>query len=423
MPNLTIKLPRPHPVQARLIAEAGRYNVVALGRRSGKTTLAQHVLVMSGLQDKQPVGYFAPTYKLLAEFWRNVRNLLQPITILKSEQDHRIEMMGGGVLECWSLDDPNPARGRKYRKIVVDEAAMVRDLLDIWQLALRPTLTDLSGGAWFMSTPRGLNDFWTLYQAGQDPLELEWRSWQMPTSVNPYINADELVAAKAELPERAWAQEYLAEFLQIEGGGVFRGVDAVARLHPKGAERGHQYVIGVDWGRTSDFTAISVIDASTHEQVYLDRFSEIDYELQTERLHLICEVYRPVLVVAEHNAMGGPLTERLQTGYARMLERPRAALPVWSWDATNASKAALVQSLGLAIERGDLTLLDDPVQTSELLGYEATVLPSGMLRYGAPQGMHDDTVIALGLAYLGAQRESSPVAARSRYGFASAGRR
>jgi hypothetical protein len=406
-----------------LLQEARRYNVVALGRRAGKSTLAQHVLVMRALQERQPVGYFAPTYKLLAEFWREVRNVLQVVTVQKSEQDHRVEMMGGGVLECWSLDDPNPARGRKYGLIVVDEAAMVRDLLEIWQLALRPTLTDLSGGAWFMSTPRGLNDFHVLYQQGQDPLQREWASWQMPTAVNPFIDADELAAAKAELPERAFAQEYLAEFLQIEGGGVFRGVDAVSRLEQRGPQRGHQYVIGVDWGRTNDFTAICVIDATLMEQAALDRFSEIDYELQTERLHKWCDLYHPVLVVAEHNSMGGPLTERLQTGYARLLGRARAALPVWAWEATNASKAALVQALGLAIEQGALTLLDHAVQQAELLGYEASVLPSGMIRYGAPFGQHDDTVIALGLAYLGAEREQSPVPARSRYGFAAAGGR
>jgi hypothetical protein len=76
------------------------------------------------------------------------------------------------------------------------------------------------------------------------------------------------------------------------------------------------------------------------------------------------------------------------------------------------------QSLGIAIERGDITLLDDAVQTGELLAYESKVLPSGMLRYGAPSGQHDDTVIALGLAYLGAQREGAGQR-RSSYGFAS----
>lgn len=413
-----IQLVRPHPAQQLILDEAKRWNVVALGRRAGKSTLALHLLADTALHGK-PAGYFAPTYKLLAEFWRDLRAILEPITRMKSEQDHRLELITNGTLECWSLDDPNPARGRKYGLIVVDEAAMVRDLLEIWQLALRPTLTDLAGGAWFMSTPRGLNDFWSLYQQGQDPLQTEWASWQMPTSVNPFIATDELVSAQQELPERAWAQEYRAEFLSLESGGVFRGVDAVSRLHPRNPEKGHQYTIGVDWGRTNDFTAIAVIDATVMEQVALDRFSEIDYELQTERLHRWCELYRPVLVVAEANAMGRPLVERLQTGYARLLGKPRAALPVWSWDATNASKAALVQALGLAIEQGSLSLLDDPVQTGELLAYEASVLPSGMIRYGAPSGMHDDTVIALGLAYLGAQHEQSPVPARSHYGFAA----
>jgi Terminase RNaseH-like domain/Terminase large subunit, T4likevirus-type, N-terminal len=418
MVRVGIKLVRPHPAQQQILDEAKRFNVVALGRRAGKSTLAQHLLADVALHAK-PAGYFAPTYKLLAEFWREVRAVLEPVTRMKSEQDHRLELITGGTLECWSLDDPNPARGRKYGLIVVDEAAMVRDLLEVWQLALRPTLTDLAGGAWFMSTPRGLNDFWSLYQQGQDPLQRDWSSWQMPTSVNPFISTDELVSAQHELPERAWAQEYRAEFLQLEGGGVFRGVSAVARLQPTGPLRGHQYVIGVDWGRTHDFTAISVIDATLQEQVALDRFSEIDYELQTERLHRWCELYRPVLVVAEANAMGRPLVERLQVGYARLLDKPRPALPVWAFETTNASKSALVQALGLAIEQGALTLLDDPVQTSELLGYEASVLPSGMLRYGAPSGSHDDTVIALGLAYLGAQRERAPTGV-SRYGFASA---
>jgi hypothetical protein len=406
---------RPHPAQQQILDEASRFNVVALGRRAGKSTLAQHLLADISLHG-MPAGYFAPTYKLLAEFWREVRAVLEPVTRIKSEQDHRLELITGGTLECWSMDDPNPARGRKYGLIVVDEAAMVHDLLEIWQLALRPTLTDLAGGAWFMSTPRGLNDFWSLYQQGQDPLQHDWSSWQMPTSVNPFISTDELVSAQHELPERAWAQEYRAEFLQLEGGGVFRGVSAVSRLQPVPPERGHQYVIGVDWGRTNDFTAISILDSTTYEQVVLDRFSEIDYELQTERLHRWATAYKPVLIVAEQNSMGRPLVERLQTGYARLLEEPRPALPVWAWDATNASKAALVQSLGLAIERGDLSLLHDPVQEAELLGYEASVLPSGMIRYGAPPGQHDDTVISLGLAYLGAQRERQPQGV-SRYGF------
>jgi len=409
-----VRLLEPHPAQREILAHAKRFNVACLGRRTGKTTLALNVLAEDAIH-AQPVGYFAPTYKLLAEFWREVKHTLNEVIRIKSEQDHRLELISGCTLECWSLDDENPARGRKYAKIVIDEAAIVRNLVDIWQQALRPTLADLRGGAWFLSTPRGLNAFYDLYQLGQDPLRDQWASWRMPTSVNPFIDRGEIEAARAELPERVFAQEYLAEFLVFEGGGVFRGVDSVAYLQPEPPREGHVYVFGVDWGRSNDFTVISVLDASTNSQVAVDRFTQLDWEFQAERLHRWADLYQPRAIVAETNAMGNPIVERLQQGYSRMIGDSRRALPMQPWLATNATKAAAIQALSLAIENGDLALLDDQVQTSELLAYEAQRLPSGILRYGAPGGAHDDTVIALALAWLGTIRPA--VSTRSSYAF------
>jgi hypothetical protein len=402
-----------------MIAEARRFNVAACGRQIGKTTLG--INRVADIVERQPCAWMAPTYKYLEEVWRHLRQVLAPITVEKSEQQHRIATRGGGSVECWSLDDPDAARGRKYRRIVVDEAALVRDLDRVWQASLRPTLSVLGGDAWFLSTPKGLDAFHGLYQLGQDALQSEWMSWQMPSSASPYIRAEEIEAARRELPERIFAQEYLAEFVQLEGAGVFRGVHAVSRLQQHGPERGHQYVFGVDWGRTNDFTAISVIDVTVGEQVALDRFSEIDYEYQSERLHMWADLYHPLQIVAEANSMGGPLVERLQTGYARLVGKPRAALPIYAWTATNASKAAVIQSLALALEQGQLTLLDDQVQRGELLAFESSVTATGMVRYSAPAGLHDDCVIALALAHLGESFEGAP-RGRSSYRFA-AGRR
>ena len=417
----TIRLPRLHAAQAQIRAERRRFNVVALGRRAGKSKLAQDLLVDCALE-RRPGGYFAPTYKLLEEFWRELKVVLAEVIADKSEQEHRLRVMGGGTIECWSMDTGDPARGRKYKRIVVDEAAMVPSLLDIWNQALRPTLADFQGEAWFMSTPRGLNDFYVLYQRGLDELESDWMAWQMPTSVNPYILGDELAAAKREMPERDYAQEFEARFLQLEGAGVFRGVGAVSRLKPAGPTRGHVHVFGVDWGRTNDYTVVSVLDATLMEQRVIDRYSQIEWEFQTERLHKLAEVYKPVTIVAEANSMGGPLVERLQRGYARLIGSPRQALPVYAWTATNASKAAAIQALSLSIEQGQVTLLDDQVQAGELLAYEGRTSVAGMMRYGAPPGMHDDCVTALSLAYLGSQHERSTPAARTHYGFAGSRR-
>jgi hypothetical protein len=119
--------------------------------------------------------------------------------------------------------------------------------------------------------------------------------------------------------------------------------------------------------------------------------------------------------VAEANAMGGPIISRLQNGYMTVLGEFRAALPVQAWTATNATKAAVVQALSLAIEQGELTLLDDAVQKGELQAFESTVTQTGLVRYAAPEGMHDDAVIALALAWSGAAQEATP--RRSSYAF------
>ena len=76
-------------------------------------------------------------------------------------------------------------------------------------------------------------------------------------------------------------------------------------------------------------------------------------------------------------------------------------MPVQPFTTTNASKQQAIDALALAFERQDITIIPDPVLIGELQAFEAKRLPSGMLRYQAPEGMHDDTVIALALAWQG----------------------
>jgi len=145
----------------------------------------------------------------------------------------------------------------------------------------------------------------------------------------------------------------------------------------------------VDWAKHTDFTVVTVMDITTKSMAYMDRFNQIDYALQTERLKALAEQYQPTVIIAERNAMGEPLIEQLQ----------RDGLPVRAFTTTNATKAAIIDALALAFERGDISILADPVLVGELQAYEATQLPSGMLRYSAPEGIHDDCVMSLALAW------------------------
>lgn len=390
MARLTVRLPAPHPAQVRVTEEARRFNVLACGRRFGKTTLGIDRMVQPALHGA-PVAWFAPSYKMLADSWREVDNALDAVTTRKSVQEHRLELVGGGSIDMWSLDSPDIARGRKYKLVVIDEAALVKDFQEAWQQVIRATLTDLQGGAWFLSTPRGMNYFKRLFDLGQDPSRDEWASWQMPTSSNPFIEPLEIEAARVDMSEAAFNQEYLAQFVNWEGA-VFRRILEVATAEPQsGPVAGHSYVIGVDWGKTVDYTVFVVIDMTTKTMVAMDRSNQVDYVVQRGRLQALYERWGPQIIIAEANSIGGPVIEQLR----------REGLPVQSFTTTNASKAAAIEALTLAFERDELQILRDPVLVSELQAYQAETLPSGLLRYGAPYGQHDDTVMALAMAWRG----------------------
>jgi hypothetical protein len=383
--TIRVELPRPHRGQIRVGEHRARFAVLALGRRWGKTTYQENQLIRTALAG-DPAGWFAPTFPLLAEPWRDFKRRLRPVTRDVSEQEHRLELITGGTIQCWSLVDENPARGFKLKRAVIDEAGIVRGLLERWQEAIRPTLTDLQGDALFGGTPKGRNAFWQLYRRGETGVT-DWSCHTGPTTENPHILASEVEKARLDLPDRVFRQEYLAEFIE-DGAGVFRRVHEAAVLEPRGPVEGHWYVAGIDWGREHDYTVISVLDVTAREQVAMERYSQTEYALQMQRLQAVYDRYRPAALLAEANAMGGPLVEALQ----------RKGWPIRPWTATNATKAAVVDQLALALDRGDVRILRDDAQTAELQAYTSERLPSGLIRYTAPEGMHDDTVIALALA-------------------------
>lgn len=353
------------------------------------------ILVLYHLNRGRRVAWFAPNYKFLDEPWMEFRRLLRPVAIRIDSQQHIIALKNGGRLDCWTLDDPDAGRGREYECTVIDEAAKARHLKYAWENAISPTLTKTLGEAWFLSTPMGRDYFHTLYQrAAIDP---QWHSFHAPTSSNPFIPPAEIDAERERKPDRVFRQEYLAEFMS-DGGGVFRGLQAAMSgpMLDKG-EAGLRYAIGVDWGRNHDFTVMTVIDPRQRRLVHVERFTGVGYELQVGRLKALHERF-PGTILAEENSMGGPLLERLQ----------RDKLPVKGFYTSNSSKADIIEGLALALETGRLSLCDCDWLNHELLAFTAERLPGGQIRYSAPDGLHDDGVISLALAWNAAKTTDTP---------------
>lgn len=309
----------------------------------------------------------------------------------------------GGMILFRSLDKPDSARGITADGAVLDEAGMIGEAA--WYEVVRPMLSDTNGWLLAVGTPKGRNWYWREHVRARD--DVDSAAWQIPTLGvaiedgrlvrKPHLmeNTDfpfaEAVRMYQTMPERTFRQEFLAEFVE-DAGLVFRNVRAVSTLESGTPQNGHSYVIGVDWAREYDFTVLSVIDATAGEQVALDRFNKIDYQFQLGRLRQMIERWEPTVIMAEANSMGLPLIEQLQ----------REGWPVQAFTTTRQSKTDIIEALALAIERGmELKLLDNETQIAELEAYDMQRLPSGTFRYSAPEGMHDDTVMALALAWHG----------------------
>jgi phage terminase large subunit-like protein len=389
MQTVTIQLPKLHQAQQKILRERKRRNVIACGRRFGKNVLLQDLAVECALKLRAPCGWGAPVYKQMLEDYNSLANTLAPVITRKSAAEMRLDLLGGGVIQFWSLERPDSIRGNKYRRFIVNEAGFVPDLLDIRNYIIMPTLIDMQGDEYYSGTPKGMNGFFALYnQTGED-----WAHWQMSSYENPHIPRTELDALKNVMTERAFQQEILAQFLE-DGGGVFRHVNAAAVLEPEQPQPGKQYVIGVDWGRSEDATVFCVLDSESKRQVWLDRMTDTDYASQRLRLKALSERYNNAPVIAEANSIGQPNIEALQ----------QMGVGVTGFTTTNVTKAQIIQELELAFERGEIVLLKDDVQTNELLAFQSEKLPSGLVRYSAPDGIHDDTVMALALAWHGRSR-------------------
>ena len=285
-------------------------------------------------------------------------------------------------------------RGDAFHYVYIDEAARIKE--ETFYDVVVPTIADYDGECDAFSTPRGRNWYYREFCAGNDPLHKGVSSFHAPTNINPLPNIQKaFLAAKARFGEdsRTFRQEWMAEFL--EEGSVFRGVRAASVLDAGVPERNHTYVFGIDWGRSNDYTAVSVYDVTSCEQVALDRFTGVEFPLQLARIRGMYQRWNPFTILAEENSIGKPQIENMR----------RMGFPVRGFHTTNASKAQLVDHLSLQLETQAVKLLRDPVQMAELEAYEAKQMATGF-RYSAPDGMHDDTVMALMLAvYAGKSRQ------------------
>lgn len=262
------------PGQIQVLKSKKRFRVLCAGRRFGKTVLSVEEMVGCAVaENDRYIAYVAPTYRQARDIaWEMLKKRVKPIAAKINESRLEIEVNtqkgGTSKISLRGWESIEGLRGQKFHFMVLDEVAMMRNFWIGWQEVLRPALTDTMGSVLFISTPKGYNHFYDLFSEEDENYE----SFRFTTYDNPFIPVEEIDAAKAELPEDRFYQEYMADFRKMEGL-VYKEFD---RMHHVTNEMPRTYVrriVGIDWGYTNPYAFLLIgIDRDNHYWIITERY-------------------------------------------------------------------------------------------------------------------------------------------------------
>lgn len=383
----------PHVHQRRVHKSTANTRVIVAGRQSGKTVSAVAELAVWAMSaperwPDEPNPQFwwtTASYKTKGKAWRDlIHHLPKGIIQKESEREAEIVLRNGSKISMRSADAPGSLVSERLHGLVADECGQYPS--NIYDQLLGPMLATTGGPTILMGTPRGHNWFYEKYQNKRKGVP-GWDSFHWRTEDSPYVTKQWLAERRIETPERTWQQEYLAEFL-TDGGEVFRNVDTAIRpaAQPDGLT-----VIGLDLARTHDWTALMAFN-SQGQHVAHRKVGHLDWSVQ--RIAVL-EMYKRL----NANKIVLDATGIQLGAEAVVYDLQREGLTVESVHITPEIKRALIESLMMRFDMGSISI---PIEVAEeFREYSVEQLDSGYDRYGAPEGKHDDFVMAAALGMWG----------------------
>ena len=390
----------PHPGQYAVMSLDVRFRIVAAGRRWGKSVMAAHEALSYALEHNgATVWWVSPSYDQSNDFgYDKIKPLASPDVLadVKRTKPRALEFENGSRISFRSAEREDSLRGPGLDFLIIDEAGSVPGRA--WTEELRPALADTKGDMLAIGTPRGRNWFFEWYQRGQSDDHPNTASVRAPTKQNPHVDDSEIHDLEQQMPERAFRQEHLAEFVD-DSGGVFPEVRKAVEEYDLPIPAGdatEPFSMGVDFARLDDYTVIVVLDADGR-LVAFDRLRQTSWNRIQTRIESLADDYNNPKLSVDSTRDNKIVADLEDSGL--------------SVDAVNfnSEKETLIDNLALALEGGELTLSSDaPQLVNELEVFEYNMTEGGRVRYSAPSGFKDDCVDALALAHR-TQRENSNV--------------
>lgn len=394
----TLVLPATRP-QLKVLASPARFKAIFASRRFGKTTLGQ-LMILQKIKNANPLGliwWVAPTYRQAARPFRQLLAVLRRANLLAdvSRAGRSLRTVTGWTIEFRSADVEDNLRGEGVDFLIVDEFGQIAD--STWNEALRPTLADTGGDFLGIGTPRGKIGWgYQMYLRGQRQESPDYQSFKFTVYDAAFIPPEEIEEARRSMPKRAFEQEFMAAFLDASGT-VFEAVRGRPQLTPIAGEA---VGIGVDWAKKVDNTWFVAVGAQSGAIIDVLKTRGFGYPAQVKMLKDFVERmehgHSAVSICHDRTGVGEALDDLVA----------EAGMEAEGLVFTTKTKNDLIEEAVVDWEAGKLGIKRGMIETrpeietlvQEHESFSLTVTKGGRIVYGAPDGMHDDAVIATALA-------------------------
>lgn len=381
----------PHVAQRRVIdsilSSDSKYHLAAIGRQWGKTIMAQNLILYWGINNPNSVIlWISPVYSQATRVQKELVRAIGMGDIIKHNNysSNEITLHNGTQIYFRSSERSDTIRGFTCDYGIIDEAAFMHN--DAFREAIEPVFLVRGKKIVFISTPKGRNFFFDLYQLGASPDHPNYVSYKGKSEDSPFISHEAIAQAKRTLPEAVFKQEYEASFID-DGGEVFTGLDDLAfKAWPQ--KKGQVYC-GIDVGRANDYTVGTFMD-SEGQVLEIYRNNNANWNDMVRDLSERIRHYDAQCMI-EVNGVGDPIFEQLKRAWPK----------IDPFTTTNKSKQEIIEGLILDVNERTISIPDSnlfPSLYHEMQIFTYDYSPkTRTIRYGHPPGHHDDTVMSLAI--------------------------
>lgn len=386
--------PRPYQLPFLKAMDSGfKRAILVHHRRAGKDKACWNFTIKKAFQRVGTYFYFLPEFSQAKKvIWDNIDNdgfrmldhIPKEVITNINATELKITLINGSVIQLMGADVFDKSGvGTNPIGVVFSEYSIQRP--EIWNF-VRPILAVNGGWAVFNFTPRGQNHAYQLLEMAKENPN-DWFTQVLTVDDTGVLTGDDIARERNEGMSQAMIdQEFYCKFIE-SATSFFKDIADVCTVQTEDCNPMRLYQMGVDLARKVDYTVISVIDLNTFEQVYLERFNQMDWALQKAKIEAVYLRYNRPKGFIDATGVGDPIMNDLETRGVRL--EP--------YIFTQQSRKDLLTNLTLKMEQRLIKLQDNDILKKELDYFQYELGNNGKLKIKVPDGLHDDTVFATAL--------------------------